>query len=230
MKRCTKDMVSKEPVWFSIRDIVVFSQSTHVNAKFFVSCLPQEAQKQWRRPMVTLEQQWQSGLFMHAYYLDMMQQSHHKPESSSYLCACGISIFILYVPRWEMVIHKQGSIMVDPYAPKDSHGDEHKPQRPMCFTMADLSFHSHGGTPIAGWFIKETPIKMDDLGVPPPLVGNLPRLNWHLEIPGGWEGQAERRRLVRIRSTEPAQESAVSWHHCLDCFGSGQKSVSKAMS
>ena len=28
-------------------------------------------------------------------------------------------------------------------------------------------FHSHGGTPIAGWFITKTPTKMDDLGVPP---------------------------------------------------------------
>ena len=32
-------------------------------------------------------------------------------------------------------------------------------------------FHSHGGTPIAGGFIREIPIKMDDLGVSP-ISGN----------------------------------------------------------
>ena len=32
-------------------------------------------------------------------------------------------------------------------------------------------FHQWGGTPIAGWFVRENAIKMDDLGVPP-IYGN----------------------------------------------------------
>ena len=30
-----------------------------------------------------------------------------------------------------------------------------------------LEVSINGGTPIAGWFIRENPYKMDDLGVPP---------------------------------------------------------------
>ena len=33
-------------------------------------------------------------------------------------------------------------------------------------TELDGGFHGHGGTPIAGWFVKEHPIQMDDLGIP----------------------------------------------------------------
>ena len=29
------------------------------------------------------------------------------------------------------------------------------------------AFHSHGGTPMAGWFRRDNPTKMDDFGVPP---------------------------------------------------------------
>ena len=37
--------------------------------------------------------------------------------------------------------------------------------RPQIWGFHGVSIN--GGTPIAGWFIKENPAKMDDLGVPP---------------------------------------------------------------
>ena len=37
-------------------------------------------------------------------------------------------------------------------------------------------FHSHGDTPIAGWFIREHPIEIDDLGVP--LFQETPTYEW----------------------------------------------------
>ena len=34
------------------------------------------------------------------------------------------------------------------------------------YSMIFGEFHSHGGTPIAGCFMRKNPTKMDDLGVP----------------------------------------------------------------
>ena len=42
---------------------------------------------------------------------------------------------------------------------------------PTLDVMIEMGVSINGGSPIAGWFVMEKPIKMDDLGVPPNNMG-----------------------------------------------------------
>ena len=41
----------------------------------------------------------------------------------------------------------------------------------LLFMRIEMGVSINGGSPIAGWFVMEKPIKMDDLGVPPNNMG-----------------------------------------------------------
>ena len=54
------------------------------------------------------------------------------------------------------------------------------------------------GTPIAGWFVMQHPIKMDELGVPPNFFGKSPQWSSHDILQVGVPQKTGRQRRVEV--------------------------------